>query len=98
MILTQPKNALVKQYTELFAYDNVEFEAEDGALEAIAKKAYDRKTGARGLRAIMEETLTDIMFEIPSDDTVEKVILTRDSIEKKTKPKIIKKENSEETA
>lgn len=98
VILTQPKNALVKQYTELFAYDNVEFEAEDGALEAIAKKAYDRKTGARGLRAIMEETLTDIMFEIPSDETVEKVILTRDSIEKKTKPKIIKKENSEETA
>ena len=97
VILTQPKNALVKQYTELLSYDNVEFEAEDDALEAIAQKAYDRKTGARGLRAIMEETLTDIMFEIPSDDSVEKVILTKKAIEKKEKPKIIykKKEDSE---
>ena len=98
VILTQPKNALVKQYTELFSYDNVEFEADDGALEAIAKKAYDRKTGARGLRAIMEETLTDIMFEIPSDKSVQKVILTRASIEKKEKPQIIRKEKTEETA
>ena len=100
VILTVPKNALVKQYTELLSYDNVAFEVEDDALEAIAQKAYDRKTGARGLRAIMEETLTDIMFEIPSDDTVEKVILTRDAIEKKDKPTIAykKKEEKEETA
>ena len=97
VILTEPKNALVKQYTELLSYDNVEFEVEDGALQAIAQKAYDRKTGARGLRAIMEETLTDIMFEIPSEDSVEKVILTRSAIEKKEKPTVIykKKEDSE---
>ena len=89
VILTQPKNALVKQYGQLFGFDGVEFEVDEEALEAIAKKASDRKTGARGLRAIMEESLTDVMFDIPSEENVEKVILTKNSIEKKEKPQII---------
>ena len=89
VILTQPKNALVKQYSQLFRYDGVEFEVEDEALEAIAKKAADRKTGARGLRAIMEESLTDIMFEIPSEENIEKVVLTKDCIENNSAPEIV---------
>ncbi len=106
VILTQPKNALVKQYSQLFKYDGVEFEVEDDALEAIAQKASDRKTGARGLRAIMEESLTDIMFDIPSEENVEKVVLTKESVEKSEAPKVvygaekrkvIKAESGEET-
>jgi len=80
-IIKEPKNAILKQYQELFAYDNVVLEMDDSALEAIAKKACARKTGARGLRAIFEETLTDIMYTIPSDDTVERVLITEQTIE-----------------
>lgn len=79
-ILTEPKNSLVKQYKELFAIDDVELEFEDGALELIAQKAIERKTGARGLRSIIEETMLDIMYEIPSRDDVEKCIITRETI------------------
>ena len=75
-ILTEPKNALVKQYQQLFAYDKVELVFEEGALEAVADKAIERNIGARGLRAVMEGILTDIMFDIPSDPTVERVIVT----------------------
>ena len=75
-ILTEPKNALVRQYKKLLEYDKVELEFEQGALEAVADKAIERNIGARGLRAVMEGILTDIMFDIPSDPTVEKVVVT----------------------
>ena len=75
-ILTEPKNALVKQYTKLFEYDNVEITFESEALEAVADKAIARNIGARGLRAVMEGILTDIMYDIPSDPSVEKVVVT----------------------
>src|SRR5699024_767580 len=71
-ILVEPKNAIIKQYKELFKMDDVELEFEENALKAIAKKAYDRKTGARGLRSIIEETLMDTKFEIPSRDDEDK--------------------------
>ncbi len=79
-ILTEPKNALVKQYKELFEMDGVELEFDDGALTAIAEKAIERKTGARGLRSIIEETLLDIMYEIPSREDIEKCLITRETI------------------
>lgn len=88
-ILTEPKNALVKQYKELFAIDGVELEFEKEALEAIAQKAIDRKTGARGLRSILEESMLDIMYEIPSRDDIEKCIITKDTIIKKAKPNLV---------
>ena len=80
-IIKEPKNAILKQYQELFSFDDVLLEMEEEALDAIAKKASARKTGARGLRAIFEETLNDIMFTIPSDETVERVIITAETIE-----------------
>lgn len=92
-ILKKPKNALTKQYKRLFEIDDVLLEFEDDSLLAVAEKAVKRKTGARGLRAIMEECMTDIMFEIPSDNTIEKVIITKDCIENKTSPEIIRNEN-----
>ena len=79
-ILTEPKNALVKQYKKLFELDGVELEITDGALGAIAEKAIGRKTGARGLRAIMEETMGDIMFEVPSKEDVKKVIVDEETV------------------
>ncbi|MBR0277126.1 MAG: ATP-dependent Clp protease ATP-binding subunit ClpX [Clostridia bacterium] len=87
-ILTKPKNALVKQYSKLFEYDNVKLNFDDESLCAIAKKAIDRKTGARGLRAIMEETMTEIMYEIPSNDKIKEVTITKDCIENNTLPLI----------
>ena len=80
-ILTKPKNALVKQYKKLLEYDNVTLDFEDSALNAIADKAIERKTGARGLRAIMEETMSDIMFTAPSDPLVKKVIVSKQMVE-----------------
>ncbi len=80
-ILTEPKNALVKQYQKLFAMENIVLEFEHEALQAVAKKALERKTGARGLRAIMEETLDDLMFRLPSDPTVSKVVITKETVE-----------------
>lgn len=79
-ILTQPKNALIKQYQALLGLDNVDLEFEADAVEAIADKAIDRSTGARGLRSIIEETMMDIMFDIPSDSTVKKVIVTKSCV------------------
>ena len=75
-ILTEPKNALLKQYEQMFSYDKVELTFEQEALEAVADKAIERNIGARGLRAVMEGLLTDIMFDIPSDPLVEKVVIT----------------------
>ncbi len=88
-ILQEPKNALTKQYKKLFEYDNCELEFEEEALKAIAKKALERKTGARGLRAIIESAITDAMFEIPSRDDVVKCIVTEDMIESGSKPELI---------
>lgn len=79
-ILKEPKNSMTKQYKKLFKLDDVELEFEDKALEAIAQKALDRETGARGLRAIMESFLTKLMYEVPGDHTVEKVIITEDTV------------------
>ena len=75
-ILTEPKNALVKQYEKLFSYDKVELTFAEGALEAVADKAIERNIGARGLRAVMEGILTDIMYDIPSDPSVQRVVIT----------------------
>ncbi len=82
-ILKEPKNALTKQYEKLFSLDGVELEFDEKALVKMAESAIARKTGARGLRAIMEETLTDIMFEIPSDETIEKVLITENCVNNK---------------
>ena len=95
-IITEPKNSLVKQYKKLFEYDDVELEFEQGALEAIVDKALDRKTGARGLRAIIEERMKDIMFDIPSNPKVEKCIITRETIANGEPPKIVINNNREE--
>lgn len=101
-ILSEPKNALVKQYTKLFEIDGVKIEFEEDALRLIAQKAIERKTGARGLRGITESLMMDIMYEIPSDETIEKVIITKDTVENKSRPTVINKKKSkkknEETA
>ena len=88
-ILIEPKNALTKQYKKLFEIEGVELEFRDQALSQIAKKALDRNTGARGLRSILEDTLQDIMFDIPSDKTIEKVIIDEKTITEKSKPILI---------
>lgn len=95
-ILTKPKNALIKQYKQLFKIDDVELEFEDDAIGQIVEKAIERKTGARGLRSIIEEIMRDIMYEIPSNPKIEKCIVTKETVEGKEKPKIIINENKEE--
>lgn len=91
-ILTEPKNALSRQYQKLLELDHVELELEKGALAAIAQKAIDRQIGARGLRAVMEEIMTKIMYEIPSDLTIQKVLITEDCV-RGGQPRIIRDEN-----
>ncbi|WP_207696582.1 ATP-dependent Clp protease ATP-binding subunit ClpX [Enterococcus sp. DIV0212c] len=88
-ILTEPKNALVKQYQKLLSLDDTELEFEPEALRAIANKAIERNTGARGLRSIIEEIMMDVMFDVPSDDTIEKVIITEMAVEGTGKPAIV---------
>lgn len=88
-ILTEPKNALVKQYQKLFELDNVDLEFKDEAVEEIAQKALDRKTGARGLRAIFEENMLNVMYEIPSRDDIDKCIVTKDTILEHKEPEIV---------
>ncbi|OCS88423.1 ATP-dependent protease ATP-binding subunit ClpX [Caryophanon tenue] len=88
-ILTQPKNALAKQYQKMFELDDVELEFEDDALVAIAKEAIERKTGARGLRSIIEATMLDMMFELPSRDDIAKCIITAKTITEKATPKLV---------
>ncbi len=85
-ILTEPKNAVIKQYQKLLSQDKVELQFTDDALEAVADKALKQKTGARGLRTIIEETLLDVMYEIPSQENIRKCIVTREVIESKHKP------------
>ncbi len=88
-ILTEPKNALIKQYRKLFEMDNVELEFEEDAIDAIATKAMERKTGARGLRSILENIMMDVMYKIPSDDTIEKCIITKEAVTDNEPPKTI---------
>lgn len=94
-ILTKPKNALVKQYQKMLDLDNVELEFEDGALVEIAKKAIERKTGARGLRSIIEGIMLDVMYELPSRDDIKKCVITADTVAKNVAPKLILDDGSE---
>ena len=91
-ILTEPKNALVKQYRKLLAMDRVDLELQEDAIEAIAEKALQRKTGARGLRGIMEKIMTNIMFELPSRSDVAGCVITRETVEKEMDPQLILRE------
>ena len=95
-IIREPKNSLVKQYQTLFAMDNVELEVEDDAVRAIAEKALALNTGARGLRGIFESIMTDLMYEIPSDESIEKCIITRETVENGADPVLIRKKGKPE--
>ena len=90
-ILTEPKNAMTKQYQALMSYDGVELEYETGALEAVADKAIEMKIGARGLRSVMESVMTDIMYTVPSENDIEKIIVTADCVKNNTSPDVIRK-------
>lgn len=96
-ILTKPKNALVKQYQKMMSLDDVELEFEDDALLEIAKKAIERKTGARGLRSIIEGIMLEVMFELPSRDDIAKCVITAESISEGKSPKIILSDGTTET-
>ena len=87
-ILREPKNAITKQYQKLLELDEVELQFTDGAIEEIAKKSFERKTGARGLRSIMENVMNDVMYEVPSDDSIAKCIITREAVDGTDKPVI----------
>ena len=89
-ILKEPKNALIKQYRKLFSYDGVGLEFEDDAIEAIAKMAVERKTGARGLRSIMENVMMDVMYEIPSDDTIRECKITKEAVDGTGEPVVVR--------
>src|SRR5699024_10777309 len=92
-ILVKPKNALAKQYQKLFEIDGVKLEFDEKALKAIAKKTIERETGARGLRAIIEEIMLDVMYEVPSRDDVEKCIITEDTVVKSAEPTLVHNES-----
>ena len=92
-ILTEPKNALIKQYKKLFSYDDIELEIEDDALTEIAKKAIAQKTGARGLRSILETILMNTMFTVPSDGSIAKVTVTADSVINGVQPLLTNRRN-----
>ena len=89
-ILKEPKNALIKQYRKLFSYDGVKLSFEDDAVEAIAGLAVERKTGARGLRSIMENVMMDVMYQIPSDDTIRECKITKEAVEGTSEPVVIR--------
>ncbi len=97
-ILTEPKNALVRQYAKLFHYDDIELEIETGALAEIAKRAIEQKTGARGLRAILEGILMQTMFDAPSVGNVKKVLVTADCVQNSTPPKLLTEKGEEVSA
>jgi ATP-dependent Clp protease ATP-binding subunit ClpX len=92
-ILTEPRNALVKQYQKLFDLDGVELEFTDGAITSIADKALERGTGARGLRAIIEEVLLHAMYDVPSRDDIAKVIVTREVVDDDVAPTLVARES-----
>ncbi|MBR2100720.1 MAG: ATP-dependent Clp protease ATP-binding subunit ClpX, partial [Eubacterium sp.] len=87
-IMTEPKNSIVKQYTKLFEMDDVTLEFQKEALEAMADITLERKTGARGLRSVFEKVLGELMYTVPSDCTIEKIVVTEDSVKNSTKPLI----------
>ena len=93
-ILTEPKNALTKQYKKLFGFDHVELDFERAAIEEVAKRAIELKTGARGLRCILEDVMLDIMYRLPGANDVEKVIITADAIKKTAEPTVVYKESA----
>lgn len=93
-ILSEPKNAILKQYKYMFSLDDIELEITDDAMRAIAKKAAERKTGARGLRTVVEEALSDTMFDAPSDESITKVVLTGECVTEGKKPEIIRDANA----
>jgi ATP-dependent Clp protease ATP-binding subunit ClpX len=95
-ILTEPRNALVRQYRKLFELDNVELEFSDDALEAIADQAILRGTGARGLRAILEEVLLSVMYEVPSRTDVARVVITEQVVREHVNPTIVPRETKRE--
>jgi ATP-dependent Clp protease ATP-binding subunit ClpX len=97
-ILTEPRNALVKQYKKMFEIDGVELEFTDEAIEAVAEQALKRGTGARGLRAIMEEVLLPVMFDVPSDDGIAKVVVTREVVLENVLPTIVRRDEAETPA
>lgn len=88
-ILREPKNSLTKQYHKLFELDGVELDFQDDALKLVAKKSLERKTGARGLRSIMENSLMDLMYKAPSDQRIRKAIITKETVEGTGEPEII---------
>ncbi|SUO97488.1 ATP-dependent Clp protease ATP-binding subunit ClpX [Suttonella ornithocola] len=90
-ILTEPKNAIIKQFKKIFGFENVELEFEDSALKAIAKKAIARRTGARGLRSIVEQLLLETMFDLPSVNNVEKIVIRKEDVENGSQPLLIQK-------
>lgn len=92
-ILTEPKNALVKQYQKLLEMDDVLLEFDEAALDAVANKALERNTGARGLRAILEEIMLEVMYDIPSTANIEKCIISKNTVEKNEAPQLIFNEN-----
>jgi len=92
-ILKEPKSALIKQYQKLFDLDRVKLTFEDDAILAIAKQAFERKTGARGLRSIMEKVMMDVMYHIPSDETIEECVITKGAVEGESQPLVIHREN-----
>lgn len=96
-ILTEPKNAIVRQFSKMFGYEHVELSFEEDALKAVAQKAIKRKTGARGLRSIVEQVLLDTMFELPDMTDVEQIIVTKDTIENGSEPKRITRTVAEES-
>ena len=89
-ILTEPKNALVKQYKKLLEYDEVELEFQPEALAAVAEKAIERGIGARGLRAVLEEVMTQVMYDVPSDSAIAKVIITPACVTDRAQPELIR--------
>jgi len=97
-ILKEPKNSLVKQYKKLFELDGVELDFDEEAIEAVAVKTLDRNTGARGLRAIMEETMMELMYKIPSDETITKCIITKEAVDEKKEPRLSYNGNEKKSA
>ena len=93
-ILTEPKNALVKQYQKLFEFEDVRLRFSDGALRAVARQALARKSGARGLRSILENVMLDLMYDIPSRDDVEECVISEEVIEQGSKPLLVLKQEA----
>ena len=95
-IMKEPRNSLIKQYTTMLAMDNIELEVEEDAISAIANKAIELKTGARGLRGIFESMMTDVMYELPSRNDVHKCIVTKETVEKGVMPILVTDSESKE--